>query len=344
MPFKISNREVGDDFPPLVIAEIGINHEGSIKTAKDMVDAAVDAGAEVIKHQTHIVDDEMSDDAKRVIPGNSDKSIYEIMDRCSLSEDDEKELMDYVHSKNAIFISTPFSRLAVDRLVKFNVPAFKIGSGECNNYPLVKYIASFGKPMIVSTGMNTIDSIKETAKILNEYRVDYAFLHTTNLYPTPPELVRLGAMQEMMSSFPGIEIGLSDHTTSNHACYAAVGLGANILERHFTDSMDRPGPDVINSMDPKALNELINGVKLISKMRGGQKKPAKEEEVTIDFAFASVVSTKDIHIGESLSAENIWLKRPSGGDFGPSDYENLFGAIAKNDIKAGTQLKKIDLD
>jgi N-acetylneuraminate synthase len=154
--FKIKNREIGYDFPPLVIAEIGINHEGSLKVAKEMVDAAHRAGAEMVKHQTHIVHDEMSSSAKSTIPGNADVSIYEIMERCALDEVDEKELMDYVDSKGMIFISTPFSRAAADRLIKWDVPAFKIGSGECNNYPLLRHIASFGKPIILRTGMNTI--------------------------------------------------------------------------------------------------------------------------------------------------------------------------------------------
>lgn len=343
MAFKISGREVGDASDPLVIAEIGINHEGSLDVAKAMVDAAVSAGAEIIKHQTHIVEDEMSDDARSVIPGNTNVSIYEVMERCALSEKDEFELMNYVVAQGAIFISTPFSKKSVDRLVKFNVPAFKVGSGECNNFPLIKYIASFGKPMIVSTGMNTIESVKATAEILESAGVDYAFLHTTNLYPTPPELVRLGAMQKLMSEFPNVEIGLSDHTTSNHACFAAVALGATILERHFTDNLNRPGPDIVNSMDPIALTELINGSSLIAKMRGGEKQPAKEEQVTMDFAFASVVSIRDIKQGELITQDNIWLKRPGGGDFSASDYDSLIGLKAKHSVKSGTQLRRSHL-
>ena len=141
-----------------------------------------------------------------------------------------------------IFISTPFSRAAADRLQRMNVPAYKIGSGECNNYPLLKHIASFGKPMILSTGMNTIESVGKAVAILESARVPYALLHTTNLYPTPPHLVRLGAMVELGKAFPRAVIGLSDHTTDNVACLGAVALGASILERHFTDRMDRVGP------------------------------------------------------------------------------------------------------
>jgi N-acetylneuraminate synthase len=148
---EIQGRRIGPDYPPVVIAEIGINHEGSLDLAIEMVDAAIDAGAEIIKHQTHIVEDEMSDEAKDAIPGNADVSIFEIMNRCALNEAEERKLMAYVKEKGRIFISTPFSRAAVNRLADFDVPAFKIGSGECNNYPLIKHTASFGKPMIIST-------------------------------------------------------------------------------------------------------------------------------------------------------------------------------------------------
>jgi len=138
--FKIGHRIIGDNHPPVVIAEIGINHEGSLVTAIEMADAAIDAGAEIIKHQTHIVQDEMSNEAKLVVPANANVSIYDIMERCALSESEERKLMLHVQKRGAIFISTPFSKAAVDRLVDFDIPAFKIGSGECNNYPLVKYI------------------------------------------------------------------------------------------------------------------------------------------------------------------------------------------------------------
>ena len=160
----IQNRKIGPGFPPLVIAEIGINHEGSLETAFQMADAAWKAGAEVIKHQTHVVEDEMSKDALKVIPGNSNVSIYEIMKRCALSEEDEVKLKEYVESRGMIFVSTPFSRAAADRLERMKVSAYKIGSGECNNLPLIKHIASFGKPMIVSTGMNDTSSVKKTVK------------------------------------------------------------------------------------------------------------------------------------------------------------------------------------
>ena len=341
--FQIAGRWIGDNHPPVVVAEIGINHDGSLELAIAMADAAIDAGAEIIKHQTHIIEDEMSNEAKLVIPGNAEVSIYEIMDRCALSEQDERRLMEHVQQRGAIFISTPFSRAAVDRLVKFDIPAFKIGSGECNNYPLVKYIARFGKPVIISTGMNSIETVRPSVEILRKANVPYALLHCTNVYPTPPELVRLGAMSRLKEAFPDAVVGLSDHTTSSYTCLGAVALGASILERHFTDRMDRPGPDIICSMDPNALSALIEGAQIIFAARGGDKEPIEAEASTMAFAFASVVAIQDIGSGQLLSEENIWLKRPGGGDFTASDYELLLGKKTRSQIRIGSQIKRIDV-
>lgn len=329
---QIEDRKIGLNHPPLVIVEIGINHEGNLKTAFEMVDAACKAGAEVIKHQTHVVEDEMSKAAKKVIPGNASVSIYEIMERCALNEEDEIKLKEYVESKGMIFMSTPFSRAAADRLERMGVSSYKTGSGECNNYPLIEHIASFGKPMIVSTGMNDIESVRKTVDILEKYNVPYGLLHTTNLYPTPVHLVRLGAMQELQKEFPNAIVGLSDHTTSNRACFSATALGACILERHFTDKMERPGPDIINSMDPIALQELIYGSAEIALMRGGKKEATEEEQVTIDFAFATVVTIKPIKKGEQLTKENIWVKRPGTGPIKAEHYNELLGKTVNKDI------------
>jgi len=339
---EIAGRKIGPDYPPLVIAEIGINHEGSLQVAKEMVDAAHRAGVEVVKHQTHIVEDEMSAAAKKVIPGNANVSIYEIMERCSLNESDELELKSYVESKGMIFISTPFSRAAAERLKKFDIPAYKIGSGECNNYPLLEHIASFGKPVILSTGMNTIESIRKAVAIFDKYKVPVALLHTTNLYPTPIHLVRLGAMIQMHEAFPDKVFGLSDHTLNNNACLGAVALGASILERHFTDHINRSGPDIVCSMDEQATRELISNSAEIAQMRGGIKEPAKEEQVTIDFAFATVCTIQPIKKGELFAKENIWVKRPGTGQILAEHFEDLIGKIAVRDIDNDEQLHWID--
>jgi N-acetylneuraminate synthase len=326
-----------------VVAEIGINHEGSLSVAKAMVDAAARAGVEVVKHQTHIVEDEMSGAAKQVIPGNADVSIYEIMRRCALSEDDERRLQEYVHSKGMVFISTPFSRAAADRLQRMNVPAYKIGSGECNNYPLLQHIASFGKPVILSTGMNTIASVRKAVAIFDAANVPVALLHTTNLYPTPPRLVRLGAMTQLAEAFPEKVYGLSDHTTNNLACIAAVALGASILERHFTDHMERPGPDIVCSMDEHACRELIEAARIVHEERGGHKEPAAEEQVTIDFAFATVVTIAPVAKGESFTKANLWVKRPGTGAILAEHYDALLGRVAARDIPADTHISMNDV-
>lgn len=342
--FDIAGRKIGPEYPPIVIAEIGINHEGSLQTAFEMVDAAARAGVEIVKHQTHIVDDEMSSAAKKVIPGNANVSIYEIMKRCALNENDELELKKYVEKKGMIFISTPFSRAAAIRLQKFDVPAFKIGSGECNNLPLLKHIAAYGKPMIISTGMNTIESVNKTVEAINSFKIPIALMHTTNLYPTPPHLVRLGAMQKLMLKYPNIPIGLSDHTESNDACLAAVALGASLLERHFTDHMKRTGPDIICSMDEQNCKKLINSSRLIYQMLGGEKEPAKEEKVTIDFAFATVVAIDNIKKGDILTTKNIWVKRPGTGQILAEYYEDILGKKAIRNISEDEHLNWTDFN
>jgi sialic acid synthase SpsE len=331
---QIEDITIGSGHEPLIIPEIGINHGGSLDVAFMMVDAAQRAGAKIVKHQTHIVDDEMSHEAKKIIPGNSDVSIYEVMCDCALDEREELELMRYTLSKGMIFISTPFSRSAALRLEKFGVPAYKIGSGEMNNLPLLKLIAQFKKPMIISTGMNDIESIKRTIDVLGD--CPFALLHTTNLYPTPPSLVRLGAMKEL--SVFGVPFGLSDHTINNNACIAAAALGASILERHFTDVKWRKGNDISCSMDEGELKDLIQASREVFVMSGGKKKALPEEQITIDFAFATVVSISEIKKGFPLTRDNIWVKRPGTGAIKAAEYEKLLGKIAKQDIEQDTHI------
>lgn len=340
---ELDGRKIGPGHSPLVIAEIGINHGGNLEAAFSMVDAAAIAGVEVLKHQTHVVEDEMTSAARGVIPGNSSKSIFDIMASCALSEEDERSLKAYVESKGITFLSTPFSRTAANRLERMGVVGYKIGSGECNNYPLLKHIAGFGKPIILSTGMNTLESVGKAVKIFESYRVPYALLHTTNLYPTPPHLVRLGAMVQLARAFPDAVIGLSDHTTNNVACLGAVALGASILERHFTDSMQREGPDIVCSMDIKACRELIENSRILHSELGGEKEPAEEEQVTMDFAFATVVTITPIRTGEKFTMQNLWVKRPGTGSISAENFENVLGHVAARDLDADIHLSIDDI-
>lgn len=341
--FKIGNRKIGDNCDPVVITEIGINHNGSLDLAIHLADTAINSGAEIIKHQTHVVSDEMTENAKKIKPGNSDESIFNIMDSCALNEKNEKKLMNYIIQKKKIFISSPFSRKAVDRLERFNVPAYKIGSGECNNYPFVEYVAKKKKPIILSTGMNNIKQITKTVSILRKYKTPFALLHCTNVYPTPYNLVRLECVAQLKKIFKDAVVGLSDHTLSNHTCLASVALGARVLERHFIDKKSRKGPDVSCSMTPRELKDLIEGSKNIFLSLKGTKELVKEEIVTARFAFGSVSATQNIKKGEIISKKNIFPKRPGDGFYKADDYYKLLGKKAKKNISSGNQLKKGDV-
>ena len=335
---SIGKRKIGPNFPPLVIADIGINHEGSLAKAKRMVRDAKAAGAECVKFQCHVIEDEMTAAAKKVIPGNAKESIWNIMERCALTEAEDRHLKKYVEKLGMIYLSTPFSRAAADRLRRMGVVAYKIGSGECNNYPLVEHIARFGKPIIVSTGMNDVQSVRPTVNILRQHKIPFALMHCTSMYPTPYNKVRLGAMDELKKSFPDAVIGLSDHSLGNYACLGAVALGASFVERHFTSSKRWPGPDIEISMDPNELHDLIIGSRAIYQARGGHKKILKEEQVTIDFAHACVVSIAIIKKGERFTTKNIWVKRPGTGQIKAEHFKNILGAIATRDIKPDTQI------
>jgi len=334
---SINNRVIGPNHFPLVVAEIGINHEGNIDKAFQMIDDARKTGCECVKFQSHIIEDEMI--PNDVVPANSKDTIWNIMKRCAFTEEQEAQLKEYAEKKNMIYLCTPFSRKAANRLQKLNVSAFKIGSGECNNYPLVEHIAQFKKPVILSTGMNNLENIEKSVNILRRYKVQFALLHCTSIYPTPYEKVRLGALSQLKNTFPDAVVGLSDHSLTNYPCLGAVALGASILERHFTSDKNWPGPDISISMDPPELKDLIEGSRAIFKALGGKKEILAEEQPTIDFAYASVVSIKDIIAEEILSEDNIWVKRPGTGEIKAAQYKSLLGKRAKIDIGADSQIK-----
>lgn len=336
---SIDGRLIGEEYAPFVIAEIGINHEGDVQKAKRMIKDAHEAGAECVKFQAHVIEDEMIPLAKNVKPGHTSESIYEIMERCCLSEEESIELKKYVESLGMIYLCTPFSRAAADRLERMNVKVYKIGSGECNNYPLVEHIASFGKPIILSTGMNDLESISKSVSILEKAGIEYALLHCTSIYPTPHDKVRLGALFDLREAFPNAVLGLSDHSIGNYTCFAAISLGASILEKHFTSDKMWPGPDISVSIDPAELKDLIIGSKAIHQALGGHKSILKEEKPTIDFAYACVVSIKNIKKGDVFTKDNVWVKRPGTGEIKAEQYEKILDKKATQDIPRDTQLR-----
>ena len=341
---KIKNRLIGNNCEPLIISEIGINHNGSLDKAIFLADKAILAGAEVVKHQTHIPEEEMSFEAKKIIPVNASISIFDLIKKCSLSEKDEFKLMQYVQSKKKIFISTPFSKAAADRLARFKVPAFKVGSGECNNYNFINYLVKFKIPIIMSTGMNTINSIKKSVNIIKKNKIPLVLLHCTNIYPTPEKFIRLDCITELKKAFPNTLVGLSDHSKSIYPCIAAFALGASVVEKHFiNDRKKDKGPDASSSMDYQELKNLVKASRIVFQSRGSQKKVVSIERSTIKFAFSSVVSMRTIEKGEKLNKHNICLKRPGNGDFNLDNLTDLYGKIVRKRILKNFQIKKRDL-
>ena len=341
---KIKNRTISSKEAPLIIAELGINHGGDLLVAEQMVKSAAGRGCEVIKHQTHFLDDEMTPDAKQIMPPNANVSIWDVMEKCSLTKDEEIKLKKQVEDLGMIYISTPFSRSAADFLNDINVPAFKIGSGECDNLLLIEHIADFGKPIILSTGMQNLLSVEKPVEILEKKNIEYALLECTNIYPCPPEDIALGSLAQLSNKFPNAEIGFSDHSIGPTMALAAVALGATIVEKHFTDTKDRQGPDISCSMDPDELEHLIKKSKEIAHSRDRRKFIANVEKDVYKFARSSIVSDKNLKKGDTIDRQNIWARRPGNGEIPAFEFEKVLGKTLKRDIAKNTQLKWSDLE
>ena len=339
--FAIAGRKIGADHPPFIIAEVGINHEGKFSKAIKLVDAAKEAGADCVKFQCHITEEEMIyTDMK---PGKiSKEKLWDIIKRCELTEKEEKKVKEYCRKKKILYLSTPFSREASDRLDKAGVPAFKIGSGECNNLPLLEHIARKGKPMILSTGMNDIASIRASVNLIKKHKVPLMLMHCVSMYPTPYKNARLPAVQQLRREF-SLPVGLSDHSIGIYTCLGAVALGAVALEKHFTISRKWPGPDISISIDPDELKGMVKGSRAIWEAMKGAKEIQPQEKPVIDFAYACVVTINPVKRGEPFSLKNIWVKRPGTGDFLAKDLYRLLKKRAKNDLPAGVQVKRKDV-
>jgi sialic acid synthase SpsE len=342
MEFQINHRKIGPQYPPFVIAEVGINHEGSFDKAIQCVDAAVKAGADCVKFQSHITEAEMIPTDMK--PGEiSEERLWDIIKRCELTGEEEIRIKKYCEDKEIIYLCTPFSREAADRLQSMNVSAFKIGSGECNNIPLLEHVAKSGKPIILSTGMNDVESIQKSVKAIQKYDTPLMLMHCTSMYPTPYEKVRLGAIKELQDIF-GLPVGLSDHSIGIYTCLGAVALGAAALEKHFTVTREWPGPDVPISIEPDELAELVKGSKAIFSALGGHKTILPEEKPVIDFAYASVVTIAPVRSGEVFSLENTWVKRPGTGAILAPELNRVLGKKAARDIQKDSQINPDDIE
>jgi sialic acid synthase SpsE len=324
----LDGREVGPGHPRFVIAEAGINHNGDSVLAAELVDAAARAGADAIKFQTHFPEHEMlRGGATAAYVG---ESLFDLLTRTALSREAHATLRDLAARKGLVFLSTPFSREAADFLESLGVPAFKTGSGELTNIPLQRHIARKRKPMIVSTGMSTPDEIDATVRALDEEGATYALMHCTSTYPTPFEHVQLGCIAALQSMY-GVPVGFSDHTLGTAISLAAVASGANIFEKHFTASRSLPGPDQQGSMEPKELEALVKDIRAVEQSLGAAKKIQPGEQDVRNMALHSVVSIRDIEAGRTISAEDIWPKRPGTG-IPAARMGDVLGKVARRAI------------
>ena len=243
-----------------------------------------------------------------------------------------------------IYISTPFSRAAADFLNDIGVLAFKIGSGECDNLPLIRHIAKFGKPIIMSTGMQNIDALKDSVQVLQDANIGYALLECTNLYPSPAKIVSLSGIKELRDAFPHAQVGFSDHSVGPSMALAAAALGAVIIERHFTTSRYSAGPDIICSMDPSELRFLIDRSEEIHVALHNKKKRSREEDAVYKFARSSVVADRALSVGTVIRESDIWTRRPGTGEIAGYDYDKLIGRVVNKALKKNDQILWSDLD
>ncbi len=327
--------------PVFVIAEAGINHNGSFLIAKKLVNMAKKAGADCIKFQTHITEEEMI--KTKILPGKiSKKPLWDIIKNCELTVTEEEKLSKHCKERKILFLSTPFSIPAVDRLEKIKMPAYKIGSGELTNIPFLKYIAKKKKPVILSTGMSNMEEIKFAVELFKKSKTPLAILQTTSEYPCDYKDINLGVINKYRKIFK-IPIGISDHSLGIYTALGAVALGACIVEKHITLDKKMPGPDQKLSLELKELIELVKGCKAIKQALGDSKKILKKELPVLRFARESVVTLEKISKNEKFSQENLTTKRPNTGQIPAKDFHSIIGKKAKKDIPKNKQLSYRDV-
>lgn len=314
-----------------IIAEAGVNHNGNIDIAKKLVDKAVDAGVDAIKFQSFKAENLVTKSAKKAEyqkETTGDGNQFEMLKKLELSYEEHIILKKYCEEKGIMFISTPFDFESADLLEKIDVPLYKISSGDLTNTPLLKYIAKFNKPMIVSTGMANLGEVEIVVNAIKEcgnYKI--TLLHCTSNYPTAYEDVNLNAMITLENAFK-LPVGYSDHTIGIEIPIAAVAMGAKVIEKHFTLDKNMEGPDHRASLEPNELKEMVNSIRNIEKAFGnGIKICNKNEKNTKTIARKSIVAAKDIKIGEEISFKNITFKRPENG-LSPIYTEKIIGKKA----------------
>lgn len=324
----------------LIIAEAGVNHNGSIDIAKQLVDKAVEAGVDIIKFQTFKAEKLVSKSAKQAeyqkknIGSQSDDSQYNMLKKLELSEEDHQELMTYCKERGIQFFSTAFDLESIDYLHFLNLGLWKIPSGEITNFPYIKKIASYHEPVILSTGMCEMDDISAAMDVLCKNGVERSqitILHCNTEYPTPYKDVNLMAMQQIKKEYQ-VSVGYSDHTKGIEVPIAAVALGASVIEKHFTLNRNMEGPDHKASLEPEELKAMVSAIRHIEQALGdGHKQISESERKNIAIARKSIVAACPIKKGEMLTEQNLTVKRPGTG-ISPMRWEEVIGTKAIKDF------------
>ena len=341
-PIQIAGRLVGPNHPCFIIAEAGVNHNGDLKMARQLVNVAAAAGADAVKFQTFKAERLVTTGAPKadyqVVTTGTDESQLDMLRRLELSDEDQKGLFKYCEEQGITCLSTPFDEISADFLDSLGVPAFKVPSGELTNLPLLAHIAAKGMPMIISTGMATLDEVELAVAVTRENGNDQlVLLHCVSCYPAKASDVNLRAIATMENAF-SVPVGYSDHTVGIEVSLAAAALGACIIEKHVT--MDRllPGPDHHMSLEPTEFDAMVRGIRIVEQALGtGRKMPTVTEANVASVARKSLVAAVPIAAGSILTDDLIRIKRP-GTVLPPSAKGNIIGRRARTDIPAGALL------
>ena len=328
MEININGQYIGSNHPVFIIAEGCDNHLGDLQVAFEMAREAKRAGANAIKFQHHLPYEEMLPDTP--MSDNFDEPLFEFLQKYALTLDQHKELQQYCSTIGIQYLCTPFSWKAAQEINDF-VPAFKIGSGEMTDIPTLSRISQLNKPMIISTGMSSYEEIDRTYQALDTLNTPLALMNCLSEYPPVYEDLNLGVISEMIKRYPNAVIGHSDHTPDLYTCFAAVSLGARILEKHVILDKSQPGPDQSVSIEFDELAELVDGVRKIEVGLETEKKVHDREQDIRTWAFRSIVSTRKISKGTTITQEDIWSKRPGTG-IPAHEMPQVIGCTAMKDI------------
>lgn len=334
---KLGKHYIGEEEPTKVIAEIADNHGGNMKVAKEMIIKAKKAGADIVKFQLHLPDKEMIPGAIEMWDGN----LYEILKENLLTIDQHEELKKFCENQDIMYLCTPFCREAADLLDDIGVKAFKVGSGEMTNLPMINHIAKKGKPMIVSTGMAKWEEIKETVEVIKKENTPLIINNCTSEYPAKYEDINLKLIPRLKEEFQ-VPVGHSDHTIDVYTSFGAVACGARLIEKHFTLDRSQEGPDHKVSLEPQDLEVLTEGVRKIQKALGSEKAVHEKEKSVREWALHSIVSAEKIPEGSKIEKDMVTIKRPGGG-IPAKEIKEVIGKITKRDISKNSLIKWEDL-